>query len=811
MEISIFLGDLHPRLVPFPVVLLLFALVFDGAGLIFRSERAHWCGKVLMFLGTVTLLLAFICGICAEIWAGRAGVPHHQIKWHELAATFAAWGFIGLTAWRIFLNENKRGNVLAYVICGFALYGMVALAGWLGGELVQEYGASVRGAEAKTVLSMHDLNTLAQRQTDRNLEYSDIMHRSAGVFVLALTLAIFVRTLWPQHAGKVRWVGPALLTVGGVLLFFTADLDLYALTDPRQFMDREAQAHKLISIILAGVGIRMWVKQRRSLATAPTEAQLHFQHRMVAVVALIGGGILFTHVHTVAPYANVAAGVYINHIVMGFVALAIGAVKLLEDTLPIPAKAGRARALLFPALLGAQSFLLLTYTEGIPWWAGVGHYNRWGPNGGNVAPFGKERAELVFDAESATMELRVLQRFKDEPVRISATNVNVLVRQRYQETAVPLQAVDAENGTASHFRGHAVFLKDALQFDARVALPLRGKMRTGYFDPWVTPAVVGIPPNEVAKFVCPMHEGVRSTAEADCRLCGMPLVPIQTSVRTTLHDPQYAMKLALDREKVTENRWVTLTFSPQHAETGEILNNLLIVHEYPLHLIITTDDLSFFDHVHPEQQPDGTFVIDYKFPRGGTYILFAEITPSGDRAQVFRLPVEVEGERPPPKPVKTSPALAREIRAYRGDLAVNPRERRADVFKERTDSLYHVELIAQPRRLVAQRHANFAFRLTQNGRPVTDLRPYIGAMGHCVILSEDGQMYLHSHPEQLFTVSPDDRGGPEVAFHTEFPRAGRYKIWGQFLRGDEVIVADFVVEVGKPILPRWLVNFLIFD
>jgi len=32
-------------------------------------------------------------------------------------------------------------------------------------------------------------------------------------------------------------------------------------------------------------------------------------------------------VHTVAPYANVAAGVYINHITMGFVALAIGAIK----------------------------------------------------------------------------------------------------------------------------------------------------------------------------------------------------------------------------------------------------------------------------------------------------------------------------------------------------------------------------------------------------------------------------------------------------------------------------------------------------
>jgi len=60
----------------------------------------------------------------------------------------------------------------------------------------------------------HDLNTLAERQTDRNLQYSDFMHHSAGVFVLTLTLAIFVRELWPHYEPKVRWVGPTLLKVG---------------------------------------------------------------------------------------------------------------------------------------------------------------------------------------------------------------------------------------------------------------------------------------------------------------------------------------------------------------------------------------------------------------------------------------------------------------------------------------------------------------------------------------------------------------------------------------------------------------------
>ncbi len=367
MEISRWLAELHPRLVPFPIVLLLTALLLDGAGLIWRNERAHQTAKWLMAAGTASLLLAFICGICAEIWAGRAGVPQLQIEFHELAATVASWGFIGLMSWRLFLDGTRRGAMLAYVVCGLALYAMIGVAGYLGGKLVTEYGASVAGANAKTILSMHDLNTLAERQTDRNLEYSDFMHHSAGVFVLLLTLSIFVRELWPNYEPKVQWVGPALLKLGGVLLFFCADLDLYALTDPRQLLDREAQMHKLTALIMVAVGLRMLLKQRRAPSVQQTETQARFQNRLIAIFALIGGGLLFTHIHTVAPCANVAAGVYINHITMGFVALAIGAVKLLDDALPNKA---RWRALLFPCFLGIESFLLLTYTEGIPWWAG---------------------------------------------------------------------------------------------------------------------------------------------------------------------------------------------------------------------------------------------------------------------------------------------------------------------------------------------------------------------------------------------------------------------------------------------------------
>jgi uncharacterized membrane protein len=765
MEIARLFGEQHPRLVQFPVVLLLTALIFDVAGLIWRSERSHWCGKLLMCAGTISLLAAFICGIFAEIWAGRAGIPHQEIKWHELVATAASWGFVALLAWRLFLDPNRRRALTTYVCVGLGFFILLGIAAYLGGQLVFEYGAAVRGARSNAVLTLHDLNTLAQRQTDENLRYSDWMHHTFGWLVLALCVTLLVRQLWPQRAPRLRWVGPGLLVKGGVFLLFFADLDLYALSNVRQLYDREVQMHKLLSLILISVGLYGILRLRRATETEKSEAQVHFQNRLVAALALVGGALLFTHVHTVAPYANVAAGVYINHVIMGIVALAIGAVKLWEPATRI----GYRRKLLFPALLGLEAFLLITYTEGLPWYVGYGHYNRWGPNGGCIAPFGKFRAELVYNPDTSQMDVGLLDRFEDKPLSIGVSNVNVLISRGYQETVVPLNLTDAGS-----FRGKADFLKDATFFGATLTLP---DGRTGYFDPWVIPSVRPVPPNEVARFSCPMHEGIRADTEGQCPLCGMPLAPIPNQMTTELHDAKFTMRL--------EYAGNTLRFVPAFAATGRTVSDLLVVHEHLLHLIIVSDDLESFDHVHPVRKDDGSFTIDYRFPRPGNFLLFADITPRGERSQVFRLPLHVRGDTPSQATPKQWLDRSREIGPY------------------------HVELISQPRKLTAQRPATFLFRLSRDGKPMIDLEPYIGAMGHCVIISQDAQLYLHSHPEQLTPIP--SRGGPEVSFHTQFHKPGKYKIWGQFKRGSEIVVADFIVNVGKPFLPSWLVNALVFD
>src|SRR6185436_16808813 len=109
---------------------------------------------------------------------------------------------------------------------------------------------------------------------------------------------------------------------------------------------------------------------------------------------------------------------------------------------------------------------------------------------------------------------------------------------------------------------------------------------------------------------------------------------------------------------------------------------------------------------------DGTFAIAYTFPAERNYVLFADITPKGKRGQVFREVVKV-GE----------PDVAKKAALKVTVASAKPQAADPDVV---------VELTSVPRRLAAGVHAQMSFRVTRGGRPVTDLEPYLGAMGHCV-------------------------------------------------------------------------------
>ena len=149
-------------------------------------------------------------------------------------------------------------------------------------------------------------------------------------------------------------------------------------------------------------------------------------------------------------------------------------------------------------------------------------------------------------------------------------------------------------------------------------------------------------------------------------------------------------------------------------------------------------------------------------------MLFGDFTPEGATGQIVRMALDVGGEAAPEKP------LVADDRAKPkpfGDLAV----------------------ALAPASIAAGAETTLAFTIEKGGKPVTGMRPYLGAMGHCVVIDETATKFLHSHPQEVETAGPSN----VVQFHTVFPDPGKYKVWGQFDVGGEMLVADFVVDVGS--------------
>ena len=191
-------------------------------------------------------------------------------------------------------------------------------------------------------------------------------------------------------------------------------------------------------------------------------------------------------------------------------------------------------------------------------------------------------------------------------------------------------------------------------------------------------------------------------------------------------------------------------------------------HDKRMHLVVVRRDLSGFRHVHPTMDPDGTWRVASPFAGPGTFRAFADFKPTGGPALTLGTDVQIAGEttpRPLPEPAATA----------------------------RVDG-YTVKLTGH---LTASGSSRLTFTVARNGRPVTDLRPYLGAYGHLVALRQGDLAYLHVHPDG----APGDgttKPGPAVTFHAEAPSTGTYRLYLDFQHGGRVHTAEFTALAGTP-------------
>jgi hypothetical protein len=85
----------------------------------------------------------------------------------------------------------------------------------------------------------------------------------------------------------------------------------------------------------------------------------------------------------------------------------------------------------------------------------------------------------------------------------------------------------------------------------------------------------------------------------------------------------------------------------------------------------------------------------------------------------------------------------------------------------------------------------------REGEPVA-VEPYLGAGGHLVTLRDGDLAYLHVHPSGHGAGEHNDApAGEPIAFTTEFPSDGRYRLFLQFKHEGRVHTAAFTKEVDS--------------
>jgi hypothetical protein len=181
-----------------------------------------------------------------------------------------------------------------------------------------------------------------------------------------------------------------------------------------------------------------------------------------------------------------------------------------------------------------------------------------------------------------------------------------------------------------------------------------------------------------------------------------------------------------------------------------------VEHEKRLHLIVVRRDFRGFQHLHPVlDEATGEWSTDVRLSPGGWRVL-ADFVPAGGEDLTLGSDLLVPGDvaRPAVRPVS------------------------------RTDTVdgYGAEVAGD---LVAGEHSTLTVTVTNDGRPVTDLQPYLGAAGHLVALREGDLAYLHVHPAE-----------EGLEFGAEVPSPGRYHLYLDFKHAGVVRTAQFVLEAS---------------
>ena len=226
----------------------------------------------------------------------------------------------------------------------------------------------------------------------------------------------------------------------------------------------------------------------------------------------------------------------------------------------------------------------------------------------------------------------------------------------------------------------------------------------------------------------------------------------------------------------------SLAIEERAVRTGARVSAFNVDMQKRMHLIVVSDDLSEFMHLHPTLDSAGTFRITTTFPHPGFYHLYADAEPAGFGHAVFRFDVPIDVTRPATtSPRRFSPIVV----ATLGDYVVRLS---TDRVKARVDTPILISIM-------------------KDGEPASDLHPYLGAYAHIVAIGTADLSYTHIHAMAMSSMAgvsmenapslPANAAVPAtMPVHIRLPHPGLYKVWVQFNGGSRLYVAPFVISAS---------------